>query len=486
MEQGKTTVVNQGLTEEQEKALAGLMLDDEWPSSLSEWLSGVNVFDVLKLTGVEIRHSNMLAWLLDPSESHGLGTAFLDCFIKKVVKGDCENGDDKGLRKSALLMHDWGNSDVQREWSILDGRDDKTKDSESQPGGAQDILIESKANDGYSYVLAIENKIGAKDGKGQLAKYEKSVVDRFFNDERRAAFENRTLLVYLTPNGDKPVNASGEIQKDWICLSYAKIYEMLVDVLALDVPMRANARMLIQDYATLVKTKIMENVRREEKCTELYLRHKTAFDVVLKGRNAVGREVYRKCEYAFELIREHADKTGLSGRIRNMVAECLEDVSDNPDGGLVLTGGRKGAPSWLSFQSRKMNAVLPALEDKTKGSWSNGDVYYYWFEVRREKEEGKKKLVLGFDMGVLGVANDKNNPLTKMAEIIEGQDALKGKNRLHRAWSVDIIHFRETDEFNEDFKQRLRQGFEQSIRELRDEEEKWIKMFNAQVKSEDG
>ncbi len=74
---------------QEEKALQALLLDDDWPSCLNEWLGGVNIFDVLKVSRAEIRHSNMLAWLLDPKESHGFGTAFLDGFLKRV----CQNFD---------------------------------------------------------------------------------------------------------------------------------------------------------------------------------------------------------------------------------------------------------------------------------------------------------------------------------------------------------------------------------------------------------
>ncbi len=41
-----------------------------------------NPFDVLRYAEYEIRHSNVLAWLLTPGESHGLGDKFLRRFIE--------------------------------------------------------------------------------------------------------------------------------------------------------------------------------------------------------------------------------------------------------------------------------------------------------------------------------------------------------------------------------------------------------------------
>ena len=40
-----------------------------------------NAFDVLRYSDYEIRHSNMLAWLLQPDGSHRLGGQFLKWFV---------------------------------------------------------------------------------------------------------------------------------------------------------------------------------------------------------------------------------------------------------------------------------------------------------------------------------------------------------------------------------------------------------------------
>lgn len=39
-----------------------------------------NPFDVLRYADYEIRHSNVLAWLLQPNETHGIGDAFIRAF----------------------------------------------------------------------------------------------------------------------------------------------------------------------------------------------------------------------------------------------------------------------------------------------------------------------------------------------------------------------------------------------------------------------
>lgn len=61
--------------------------EESWRSDLTKWTNRFNIFDVLKISGMEIRHSNMLAWLLDPHETHGWGTSFLKAFLQTFNGG---------------------------------------------------------------------------------------------------------------------------------------------------------------------------------------------------------------------------------------------------------------------------------------------------------------------------------------------------------------------------------------------------------------
>ena len=57
-----------------------------------------NAFDVLRYAEYEIRHSNVMAWLLDPGGTHGVGRGFLEWFLRQarlpgklpaeIVRGD--------------------------------------------------------------------------------------------------------------------------------------------------------------------------------------------------------------------------------------------------------------------------------------------------------------------------------------------------------------------------------------------------------------
>ena len=51
-----------------------------------------NAFDVLRYAEYEIRHSNVMAWLLDPGETHGVGRAFLEWFLGEVNESIMDAG----------------------------------------------------------------------------------------------------------------------------------------------------------------------------------------------------------------------------------------------------------------------------------------------------------------------------------------------------------------------------------------------------------
>jgi hypothetical protein len=73
-----------------EQALQNFLLDIQCLDELLPWTGKFNLFDVLKISRTEIRHSNVLGWLLDPNENHGFGDAFLKGMFQRIVENDTE------------------------------------------------------------------------------------------------------------------------------------------------------------------------------------------------------------------------------------------------------------------------------------------------------------------------------------------------------------------------------------------------------------
>ena len=57
----------------QARILDRLLVDNAELEELSARLGVFNIFGTLRIEKPEIRHSNVLAWLLDPRGSHGIG-----------------------------------------------------------------------------------------------------------------------------------------------------------------------------------------------------------------------------------------------------------------------------------------------------------------------------------------------------------------------------------------------------------------------------
>jgi hypothetical protein len=78
-----------------------------------------NPFNILAIENYEIRHSNVLAWLLNPNGNHGLG----DYFLKKVLSqavliNEDVLGDEINLMK--IHLADFGDTIVRREEQNID------------------------------------------------------------------------------------------------------------------------------------------------------------------------------------------------------------------------------------------------------------------------------------------------------------------------------------------------------------------------------
>jgi len=80
-------VVTSGAPRDQDdrKSLEALIVDDDDLGKLEAMIAEFNIFEAIGAVRSELRHSDALAFLLDPSESHGLGDAFLRRFLQKVL-----------------------------------------------------------------------------------------------------------------------------------------------------------------------------------------------------------------------------------------------------------------------------------------------------------------------------------------------------------------------------------------------------------------
>jgi hypothetical protein len=75
-----------------------------------------NFFEILKISRMEIRHSNFLGWLLDPNESHGLNELILVRFLRGVFSHEIAHN----LNALDADKIDFRSVEIKREWQNID------------------------------------------------------------------------------------------------------------------------------------------------------------------------------------------------------------------------------------------------------------------------------------------------------------------------------------------------------------------------------
>jgi hypothetical protein len=234
------------------KALEALesFVDNNDLLELESLIGRFNIFDALGIKDFEIRHSNFLAFLLDPSESHGSGPLFLKAVLMDLLKKARQQARPVPVSPVELDGAELRGVDVRRERNHID------------------LLILCKEP---PFAVVIENKIWAEEGTDQLTDYEMAMQQQYP--------EYRALYVYVTRNRDKPS------RDNWMPYSHADIYHVLKRV-------RETYRKGIGDdvlvfldhYLNLIGTRFMndtqESKRIDELCQRIYKNHRQALDLI--------------------------------------------------------------------------------------------------------------------------------------------------------------------------------------------------------------
>ena len=167
-----------------------------------------NIIEVLGLTKWEESYSNILAWLLNPYEGHGLGDQFLRRFIEEL-----------NLKKSFRFEF------VQTHREL------------SGPTSIPDIVVDWKSQ-GESFSLIIENKIFSQEGDKQ--------TQRQYRDFSKRAKE--VYFVFLTPGGYSPLN------ENFKPVSYSQVIKILKGL-----EPKGHAKIFLEHFVECLK----RNITRE-------------------------------------------------------------------------------------------------------------------------------------------------------------------------------------------------------------------------------
>lgn len=211
-------------------------------------LKAPNIFYTLKFESAEIRHSNFLAWLLNPNGNHGLS----DLFLKKFLKNTFSYQELDWMDEFTIDSIELGATEVKREWQHID------------------ILIICT-----DFVVCIENKIFSREHSNQLTRYRKK-VEKYYKGYNCA-------FVYLTPFGKLPEKK--EDRETYSVYSYVDIKNSIKTILDIYSQM-LNDKVVIylEDYLTLIRREIMKEDELIDLVRKIYASHKDALDFIFENK----------------------------------------------------------------------------------------------------------------------------------------------------------------------------------------------------------
>jgi hypothetical protein len=237
------------------EALEALVFANPELDELEILLSEFNLFEAVGAVNQELRHSNFLAFLLDPNQSHGLSDAFLTRFLRTAL----QSAPGSEQRVSPLDLHVWelGGTTVLREWQHID------------------ILL---LNEARKLAVVIENKVGSEEHSNQLTRYHKKVAD---------AYPGWTFFgIYLTPDGDPPSHPA------YLPCSYGTVAAAIAALLeSRRSTMGDDVRTILRHYHQLLHRHIMSDSHIAELCRQIYRKHQRALDLIFEHRPDTQSEI---------------------------------------------------------------------------------------------------------------------------------------------------------------------------------------------------
>lgn len=268
-------------------ALTALVMNCPELAQLEAHLARFNIFRVLGADRDELRHSNTLAWLFQPEESHGLGDRFLRKWLMKLLNDAEQNPPVPSGWASPVEVDvlDVEHVEVKREFENID------------------LLLTIHRTKGRPWIVCIENKIESVQHSDQLARY-RAIVERRFGDAERR------LYVFLTKHGESATQA------DFIESSYEEVVQVLDECLAeRRATIGPEPLLLLQHYRQLLAEDFMDESESAKLARRIYLRHRTALDFIFEYKvdpiyeatNALD-DALRRSASELNIIVERSDK----------------------------------------------------------------------------------------------------------------------------------------------------------------------------------
>ena len=319
-----------------------------------------NLFSILSIERYELKHSALIANLLDPKGSHGCGDAFLRAFFEIALK------ERTYLFEDCTLPHSY--------------TEYYTGPIAGDTGGRIDILVESKSS---HYGLIIENKIYAGDQDKQLTRYDNYGKETFGADGY--------LLVYLTLYGcdaSKESTATKSAEEvGYLRLSYAEDILRWLEQCVRLADNKPLVRESLNQYIRTIKQLTYQDMNQKniEKIIDLAVDHPEVVATLSSKRDAIAQGIRKK--YIFDKLKEYADQKGWlfdDTEITNPQGEPnIRFRKEGWDGSIIISADSENKKSnygwwmnlWIGIDSKVTGAKKLACLEKQSPEYPMGWEY---------------------------------------------------------------------------------------------------------------
>lgn len=240
------------------EAIENLLMDIDLLSDLELRLSTFNAFETLGVVNTEIKHSNVLAWLLSPRETHGFGDVVIKSVVQKLFHDYKNELTSVNLSLIQVTLMDFYDFHVRREWKNID------------------LTLSSEEN---NLVIVIENKIWSGESPHQLEKYYKIIEEEFPSYEK--------IFIFLTPDG----SLSSDTER-WLSVGYPFFIDNIERILHRKRDgIAQSVQLFIEHYIEILRRHIVGDNELAKICREIYYKHQKAFDLIFEHRPDVYSDI---------------------------------------------------------------------------------------------------------------------------------------------------------------------------------------------------
>lgn len=338
--------INLPTAEELEK----LLVNNASLARLEFYLGRFNPIRVMRMERMEIRHSAILAWLLDPGESHGLDDKFLKAFLSEALRGQSALGAPTAIDVARADLRD---AMVRREWQNID------------------IFIQSEVN-GWGFV--VENKFDSTQHDGQLTKYVERVLTGLGSEGGGLTIRG----IFLTLNDEEPEDAR------FAPITYEAIARLLPTFADREAHLLTReVTVFLQHYVEIIEEAVGVNAERSE-------------------MEKLARQLYRDNRKVFDFVWEYGE-----GSVFSVAAEGL--FGEDPD--YLDPVEIDGAEYRFNRVDQRMASFLPESWFKALGGkkfdWEGCDGWWaeypliVWLQLVENTDGKSGRLTLYAEVGPL-------------------------------------------------------------------------------------